>query len=148
MVWEAPVSNLLPRTLERFPDRRSGDMAAATLTVNDDNSVCEATIDLLRAMGFVARGSHSAEDFLESNHLGRTSCLIADMRTPGMSGLDLHAHLVRSGKDIRTSLTTAFPNDRIARATGRRRLLVKPFKDADLLGCIQSGIESHRVGTQ
>jgi FixJ family two-component response regulator len=87
-------------------------MAAATLIVNDDNSVCEATFDLLRAMGFVARGSHSAEDFLESNHLGRASCLISDMRMPGMSGLDLHAHLVRSGKDIRTILTTAFPNDR------------------------------------
>ena len=87
-------------------------MAAATLIVNDDNSVCEATIELLRARGFVAKGSHSAEDFLESNHLGRTSCLIADMRMPGTSGLDLHAHLVRSGKDIPTILTTAFPNGR------------------------------------
>ena len=62
-------------------------MAAATLIVDDDNSACEATIDLLRAMGFVAKGSQSAEDFLEPNHLGRTSCLIADMRMPGMSGL-------------------------------------------------------------
>jgi DNA-binding NtrC family response regulator len=87
-------------------------MAAATLVVNADNSVCEATIDLLRAVGFVAKGPHSAGDFLESNHLGRTSCLIADMQMPGLNGLDLHAHLVRSGKDIRTILTTAFPNDR------------------------------------
>ncbi len=87
-------------------------MAAATLIVDDDNSVCEATIDLLRAMGFVAKGSQSAEDFLEPNHLGRTSCLNRRHADARNERPDLHAHLVRSGKDIPTILTTAFPNDR------------------------------------
>jgi FixJ family two-component response regulator len=74
--------------------------------VDDDESACEGTMDLLRAMGFVAKG-------------------------------------------IPTILVTAFPNDRdCARAlkAGVVSYLVKPFKDADLLERIRSGLESHRVG--
>ena len=118
--------------------------------VDDDNSACEATIDLVTAMGFTAKGSHSAEDFLESDHLRCTTFLIADMRLPGMNGLELHDHLVRSGKDIPTILMTAFPNDRDRGRvfqTGVVCYLAKPFTDAELLGCIRSGLESRQVGT-
>ncbi len=92
--------------------------------VDDDESACEGTTDLLKAMGFVAKGSRSAEDFLQSSHLRHTACVITDMRMSGMTGLELHDHLVQSGKTIPTILVTASPNDRDrARAPGRRRLL-------------------------
>jgi FixJ family two-component response regulator len=117
--------------------------------VDDDESAREGTMDLLKAMGFVAKGSRSAEDFLQSSHLRSTACVITDMRMSGMTGLELHSHLAQSGKTIPTILVTAFPNDRDrARAlkAGVVSYLVKPFKDADLLECIRSGLESHRVG--
>src|SRR5271156_4373442 len=79
--------------------------------VDDDLSVREATMNLLRAMGLAVEMFPSAEDFLGSDAINRTSCLITDMRMPGMSGLELHNHLVASGTLIPTILITAFPND-------------------------------------
>jgi FixJ family two-component response regulator len=117
--------------------------------VDDDESACEGTTDLLKAMGFVAKGSRSAEDFLQSGHLRRTACVITDMRMSGMTGLELYDHLVRSGKTIPTILVTAFPNDRDrARAlkAGVVCYLAKPFNDQDLLRCVRSALESRRVG--
>ena len=68
--------------------------------VDDDASVREAMMSLMRALGFLAETFPSAEDFLKSDGLQRTSCLIADVRMPGMSGLELYRHLVASGKPI------------------------------------------------
>ena len=117
--------------------------------VDDDESACEGTIDLLKAMGFAAKGSRSAEEFLKSSHLRCTACVITDMRMSGMTGLELHDHLVQSGKTIPTILVTAFPNDRDrARAlkAGVVCYLAKPFNDQDLLRCVRSALESRRVG--
>ena len=117
--------------------------------VDDDESACEGTTDLLKAMGFIAKGSRSAEDFLQSSHLRHTACVITDMRMSGMTGLELHDHLVQSGKTIPTILVTAFPNDRDrARAlkAGVVCYLAKPFNDQDLLRCVRSALESRRVG--
>lgn len=117
--------------------------------VDDDESACEGTTDLLKAMGFVAKGSRSAEDFLQSSHLRYTACVITDMRMSGMTGLELHDHLVQSGKTIPTILVTAFPNDRDrtrALKAGVVCYLAKPFNDQDLLRCVRSALESRRVG--
>ena len=117
--------------------------------VDDDESACEGTMDLLKAMGFVAKGSRSAEDFLQSSHLRHTACVVTDMRMSGMTGLELYDHLVQSGKTIPTILVTAFPNDRDrARAlkAGVVCYLAKPFNDQDLLRCVRSALESRRVG--
>jgi FixJ family two-component response regulator len=65
--------------------------------VDDDASVREAIMSLMRALGFIAETFPSAEDFLKSDGLQRTSCLIADVRMPGMTGLELHRRLVASG---------------------------------------------------
>ncbi len=80
--------------------------------VDDDTSVREGTMDLVKAMGFIAEAFSCAEEFLKSKRLHSTSCLIADVRMPGMTGLELHNRLVRSGNVIPTILITAFPNDR------------------------------------
>jgi FixJ family two-component response regulator len=80
--------------------------------VDDDETVRETTLDLISSMGFLVKSFACADDFLKSDDLCRTSCLIADMRMPGMTGLDLHNRLVESGTAIPTILITAFPDDR------------------------------------
>jgi len=117
--------------------------------VDDDRSVREGTTNLIKAMGFIANGFRDAEDFLQSNSLHGTSCLIADVRMPGMTGLELHEHLVESGKLIPTILVTAFPNDRDrtrAIETGVTCYLTKPFNEDELLACIQRALKYDEAG--
>ena len=66
--------------------------------VDDDKSVREATMSLMRALGFASEAYQCAEDFLKSGDMQRTSCLIADVRMPGMTGLELYRRLVASGR--------------------------------------------------
>jgi FixJ family two-component response regulator len=117
--------------------------------VDDDPSVCEGLMGLLSSMGFAAEAFERPDEFLKSDRADKTTCLIADVQMPGMSGLELHDRLVRSGKNIPTILITAFPQDtdrgRALRA-GVKGYLAKPFSESDLLTCIQSGLESSGAG--
>jgi FixJ family two-component response regulator len=117
--------------------------------VDDDSSVREGVTDLLNSMGFDTETFESAEDFLASNLLGSTVCLITDGRMSGMTGFELHDHLVASGKRVPTILITAFPEE-TDRARALREgmfcYLPKPFNDNDLLGCLRSAIASNRRG--
>jgi FixJ family two-component response regulator len=116
----------------------------AITIVDDDESVREAIMSLMRALGFTSEAYQCAEDFLKSGRLRRTSCLIADVRMPGMSGLELYRRLVASGNPIPTVLITAHPDDGIrARAlqAGIICYLTKPFKEDELLGCIRSALD-------
>lgn len=113
--------------------------------VDDDETVRATTLDLISSMGFLAKSFACADDFLNSDDLCRTSCLIADMRMPGMTGLDLHNRLVESGTAIPTILITGFPDDRDrvrARQSGVRCYLAKPFEDKELLKCIRAAVGS------
>jgi FixJ family two-component response regulator len=113
--------------------------------VDDDLSVREATTDLIRAMGFTVEAFQHAEDFLASDLRHSTSCLIADMRMPGISGLELHNRLVEAGTPIPTILITAFPNDRDqahALRSGVVGYLTKPFNETELLTFIHSVLKS------
>ena len=113
--------------------------------IDDDASVREGTMDLLKALGFVAATFEHADGFLQSGRLSSTSCLIADMQLPGMSGLELYDHLVGSGRQVPTILITAFPDDKDrARAlrAGVSCYLAKPFNEAELLACIRSALAS------
>lgn len=116
--------------------------------VDDDESVREGTMDLVNAMGFAAEAFQCAEDFLKSKRLHSTSCLIADVRMPGMTGLDLHDRLVGSGNVIPTILITAFPNDRDQARALRAGVfyLTKPFTEEHLLACLRSALEQRERG--
>ena len=108
--------------------------------VEDDDSVREATIGLLRSHGFIAKGFASADAFLKSNRIRITSCLIADV-LPNMSGLALYGHLVAIGAPIPTILITAYPDEAVrarAMSAGVTGYLVKPFSEKALLDCIDS----------
>jgi FixJ family two-component response regulator len=113
--------------------------------VDDNSSVREGTVDLIQAIGFAAQGFECAEDFLNSDRIDSNLCLIADVRMPGMTGLELHDRLVAAGKIIPTILLTAYP-----KAQDRKRALqagvicylAKPYNQDDLLACIRSALES------
>jgi FixJ family two-component response regulator len=113
--------------------------------VDDDESMREAIRGLMKSLGYTAVAFASAEDFLSSRQVPRTSCLIADVQMPGMSGLELHRHLVALGEAIPTILITAYPDDS-ARAGALRDGIVcylsKPFGENDLLTCIRSSLHS------
>ena len=103
--------------------------------VDDDDSVRESLPDLVKALGFCVEAFSSAEEFLASDCVGRTSGLILDVAMPRMTGLELQQELARRGQSISTVFITAQRD-----ATMRRHLieqgavecLFKPFSDAAL----------------
>jgi FixJ family two-component response regulator len=108
--------------------------------VDDDCSMREAIGGLVKSVGYRAA---SAQEFLGSRDVYRTSCLIADMQMPGMTGLELHRRLSAAGEAIPTILITAYPDGRVrerALAQGVVGYLAKPFDDDDLLACIRSAL--------
>jgi FixJ family two-component response regulator len=112
--------------------------------VDDDESVRDATVSLVRAAGYAPQAFPCADDFLNSEAVPRTDFLIADVQMPGMTGLDLYDALVDSGKRIPTVLITAYPDEKSrnrALRAGVMRYLTKPFNETELLDCIQSALE-------
>ena len=111
--------------------------------VDDDVMVCEATKDLVETFGFAASAFTSAGEFLNSDCVPDTSCLIADVQMPGTSGLQLHQKLTVSGLRIPVIFITAFPDERARRralGAGAVCYLSKPFHSEILLGCIHSAL--------
>jgi FixJ family two-component response regulator len=111
--------------------------------VDDDESMREALRGLMKSLGYKAEAFGSAEEFLNSRQVSRTSCLIADVNMPGMTGLELHRRLVASGKAIPTILITAYPDETVrerALGDGVIGYLSKPFDENDLLTCIRSSL--------
>jgi len=115
--------------------------------VDDDRSIRNATQDLLNAAGFSTLTFENAKSFLGSSVRASASCLIADMRMPGMSGLDLHEHLALSGAGIPTVIITAHPEELTrerARRMGITCFLTKPFTPDELLQCVRKALANSR----
>jgi CheY-like chemotaxis protein len=111
--------------------------------IDDDESMREAMRGLMKSLGFTAQTFASAEEFLNSCQVPRTSCLITDVQMRGTTGLELHRHLVASGKTIPTILITAYPDDTVrkrALGDGVVCYLSKPFDENDLLAYIRSSL--------
>ena len=118
-------------------------MAPVIAIIDDDKSVREATAGLLQPHGYEAVSFASAEDFLQSGILCRTACLISDVRMPGMSGLDLHARLLKAGTSAPTIFMTAFATDEVRRQAleqGAFGILKKPFDESALMECLGSAL--------
>jgi FixJ family two-component response regulator len=114
--------------------------------VDDDAAVCEAVVDLLDSFGFAATAFRRADDFLKSDRVSGTDCLIADVQMPGMTGLELHEHLIGAGVTVPTILITAFPKetDRArAMQSGIHCYLAKPFSARHLFDCIRAALDAH-----
>src|SRR5260370_40348130 len=115
--------------------------ASIIAIVDDDASVREGLADLVSSMGCQPKTFQRAEHFLKSHWLRNTSCLIADVQMPEMTGLELHSALAGLGIKMPTILITAFPNndDRDhALNAGVSCYLTKPFKKGELIKCIRS----------
>jgi len=113
--------------------------------VDDDESVRDAAVNLFRSIGLPAAAYCSAEEFLASGMLERTSCLVLDVHMPGMGGLDLQSHLESIGRHIPIVFVTAFAEDTTrakAMAGGAVCFLAKPFREGDLLDGIRSALQS------
>ena len=111
--------------------------------VDDDVMICEATKDLVEAFGFNARTFTSAGEFLNSDCVSSTACLILDVQMPGMNGLQLHSKLLASGGRVPVIFITAFPDERVrkqALKAGAVCYLSKPFDGETLLSCIRSAL--------
>ena len=111
--------------------------------VDDDESVRESLPDLLREFGFAVRAFSSAEDFLASDCVDQTKCLILDMAMPGMTGPDLQQELRIRRKEIPIVFITA-QRDETVRARvleqGAVECLSKPFSDTALRDAVNAAL--------
>src|ERR1700676_4605717 len=113
--------------------------------VDDDDSMRLAVQDLLEAVGLLAQGFASAEEFLRSGVQHATACLIADIRMPGMSGLELQAHLKAERCRIPIIFITAHGDEKMrlqARREGAVEFLSKPFDNEGLLDNVRAALEN------
>ena len=113
--------------------------------VDDDDLMRSALQGLLKAVGLPARAFASAEEFLTSGAQHQTACLIADIRMPGMSGLELQAKLNAEHCRIPTIFITAHGDARMrmqALRAGAVEFMAKPFDNEALVDCVRSALKS------
>ena len=111
--------------------------------VDDDESVRESLPDLLRELGFAARAFSSAEEFLASDCVGQTRCLILDIAMPGMAGPDLQQELRLRRQEIPIVFITAHRDETVRPQVleqGAVECLFKPFSDTALLEALNTAL--------
>ena len=123
----------------------SGNGLPLLSVVDDDESIRESVPDLIKEFGFAARSFSSAEEFLSSDFVGETSCLILDIAMPGMTGPELHQELKRRGEKIPVIFITGQKDEAIRTRMleqGAAGFLIKPFSDAALLAAIKAVLKA------
>jgi len=126
-----------------------GTSAMITI-VDDDDFVRESLRDLLESLGYAVSTFESAERFLQSGRLPETSCLISDVKMPGLSGLDLQSRLLAEGRRIPVIFITAFPEERFrirARSAGAVGFLIKPLDEGSLISCLETALQRHAIAS-
>src|SRR5258706_14521185 len=112
--------------------------------VDDDDLVRSALQGLLKSIGLPAQTFASSEEFLKSGRQHQTACLIADIRMPGMSGLELQAKLNADHCRIPTIFITAHGDERMrmqALRAGAVEFMAKPFDNEALLASVRAPLE-------
>ena len=120
---------------------------AVVAVVDDDESVRESLPDLVREFGHDADAYSSAEDFLASERIGQTTCLVLDIAMPGMSGFDLQRALSDGGTRIPIVFITAHGDQTVfdeSRERGAVACLVKPFSDDALMKALDRALNPQR----
>jgi len=144
----------LLQTIRSALDKFSGEFGAGRnliSVVDDDESVRKTTTLLIESFGFRAAAFESSDSFLRSGQLHDTVCLIADVRMPGMNGLQLQSHLAAEGCSIPIIFITAYDDKesrRRAMQAGAVAFLGKPFSDGQLLQTIRSTLRPDKSGTK
>lgn len=112
--------------------------------VDDDSRVRESLESLIESSGFTARVFPLAEDFLQADHLKRTSCLITDVRMPCMSGLDLQRRVRIERPELPVIFITGHYDDEVeqsAIAEGASSFIRKPFDTGELIRAIYTALD-------
>ena len=116
--------------------------------IDDDSGVRESIKDLVESVGLRAQSFATAQEFLSSERRDAPSCLVLDIRLPGISGLDLQHELKRVGVKIPIIFISGhadIPMTVRAMKSGAAEFLTKPFRDQDLLDVIQRALDRERV---
>jgi FixJ family two-component response regulator len=113
--------------------------------VDDDDLMRSALQGLLKSVGLPTQAFASAEEFLKSGQQHEVGCLVADIRMPGMSGLELQAKLNADQCRIPTIFITAHGDEKMrmqALRAGAVEFMAKPFDDEALLESVRAALES------
>jgi FixJ family two-component response regulator len=116
--------------------------------IDDDDAVREATRSLIRSLGYAAATFASGEEFLNSERIHDTACLITDLQMPGMNGLELQTRLIASGRRLPIIFVTASPESQAqaqALAAGAAGFLSKPLGDEILISCLDQALAAHHA---
>ena len=128
--------------MDSYQEKTSGEYPLVAV-VDDDESVRESLPDLLREFGFATQSFSSAEEFLTSNSLVQTECLILDIAMPGMTGFDLQRELKLRGHSIPIIFISAQKDEVVRRRAfqqGAVEFLFKPFSDTALLQALNTAL--------
>jgi FixJ family two-component response regulator len=129
-------------------NRKAAPSGPTVFVVDDDASVREALGSLLRSVDLEVETFGSAAEFLRAQLPDAPSCLVLDVRLPGVSGLDFQGELARSGIRIPIIFVTGhgdIPMTVKAMKAGAIEFLTKPFRDQDMLDAIQLALERDRT---
>ena len=120
-------------------------MAPLVSVVDDDISIRRSLDRLIRSFGLDVGLSASAEEFLTSAHPRKADCLVLDVRLPGMSGIELHRHLMADGCEVPVIFVTAHASDDRARADAASdytvAYLTKPFGEEEFLDAVDAALK-------
>jgi FixJ family two-component response regulator len=119
--------------------------------IDDDDSVRRSIQGLLKSVGIRSQSFGSAQEFLAGHQDAGPSCLVLDVRLPGLSGIDFQRQLMDAGLQIPVIFITAHGNIPMsvrAMKSGALEFLTKPFDDQDLLDAVQQALERDRTRRQ
>ena len=125
-----------------------GDNASVVFVIDDDASIRKSLSSLLRSVGLRVEVFSSPSEFLGSKLPNVPSCLVLDVRLPGVSGLDFQGELAKSNIEIPIVFITGhgdIPMTVQAMKAGAIEFLTKPFRDQDLLDAVQAGLTRDRA---
>ncbi len=111
--------------------------------IDDDLSLCNALVGLVRSLGYRAAGYGSAEAFLAAGTAGEAAAIVMDIQMPGLSGLELKQRLVQDGCTAPVIMITARTEQGLfdrAFASGALCVLQKPFEAEALIACLQKAL--------
>jgi FixJ family two-component response regulator len=139
------LGSFAPINAAIYLDTRGGQLPTISI-VDDDKWARDGVRELVESLGYNALAFESAEEFLESGRLSETTCLITDIKMPGLSGLELQRELLNQGHRTPTIFITAFPDeDRRMRAldAGAIGFLSKPFDERSLIDCLALAVNGN-----
>jgi FixJ family two-component response regulator len=123
------------------------DQQPVVFVIDDDASLREALSSLFRSVGLQVKVFAAASEFLHGRLPDVPTCLVLDVRLPGVSGLDFQSELARANIDIPIVFMTGhgdIPMTVRAMKAGAVEFLPKPFRDQDMLDAVQAGLERDR----